>query len=381
MHIVQGSSHLTDGEAAVAEATAGWPSGEAAPEVVFAFCSTAQPAPAVARALSSRFPSSLVVGCTTAGEILSGSHYNGSLVAMGLSSPDLRFSAALVPDLGNVTSESLRATVDGLFARLGFSREALDPARHFALLFIDGLSRKEEVFVSLLDDALEGLPLAGGSAGDDLRFERTEVFVGGECASDAAVVVVGRSELPFALLKHQHFRRTPRSLVITSADPEKRVVREMDGLPAVEAYARALGVRPEEVDEELASVNPVTLRVDGELFVRSVQRILPDGGLVFYCAIEEGMVLEIGGHEDMRHSLEDELRSFASSLGAPQLFLAANCILRSLEATKRGLRDDLARVLDTAFPNVVGFDTYGEQTGGLHVNQTLVGIAFGRKAG
>jgi hypothetical protein len=47
-----------------------------------------------------------------------------------------------------------------------------------------------------------------------------------------------------------------------------------------------------------------------------------------------------------------------------------------LEISKDGLKE---RVTDLfRRHNAVGFSTYGEQLGGVHMNQTLTGLAFGR---
>jgi hypothetical protein len=43
--------------------------------------------------------------------------------------------------------------------------------------------------------------------------------------------------------------------------------------------------------------------------------------------------------------------------------------------TQRGLVDRVEEVLRDN--NVIGFSSYGEQHLGVHVNQTLTGIAFG----
>ena len=55
--------------------------------------------------------------------------------------------------------------------------------------------------------------------------------------------------------------------------------------------------------------------------------------------------------------------------------LAFDCILRRLEITQDGLKEKVSDVLRRN--NTVGFSTYGEQFCGVHVNQTLTGIALG----
>ena len=49
----------------------------------------------------------------------------------------------------------------------------------FGILFVDGLSMLEEKVAAWLFSAFEDIPIVGGSAGDDLRFERTGVYADG----------------------------------------------------------------------------------------------------------------------------------------------------------------------------------------------------------
>jgi hypothetical protein len=366
MQVETGWSSRADAVGAVAEATERF--RQRAPTFALAFCSTAQDPQEIARALSTRLDTPFIVGCTTAGEHVDDKHLRGSLVVASVTSPKLRVARAEVRGLGSFDETRARRTADELLATLGEGSEA----RRFCLAFFDGLSRKEEVIASTMADALEGIPLVGGSAGDDLRFARTCVFSGGEALSDAAVFLAVDSAHPFELIKHQHYTTTERSLVITRADVEERRVYEIDGRPALEGYARALGLPIEKIDADVTFMNPLTFKCDGELYVRSIQRTEPDGSILFYCAIEEGMVLSVGGHVDMGAQLDADLESVRDA----ELFIASNCILRALEAQRRGIEADLATRLARRARHVIGFDTYGEQLHGMHINQTLVGVAL-----
>jgi len=51
-------------------------------------------------------------------------------------------------------------------------------------------------------------------------------------------------------------------------------------------------------------------------------------------------------------------------------------VLRNLEMNQYGLKDRVAEVFRRN--NVVGLSSYGEQIRGVHVNQTLTGVAIGR---
>lgn len=372
MRIVQGKSVASDAQEAVAEATRDV--GSEAPSMVFAFVSTAQDPVAVAARLAERFPSSPIAGCTTAGEIVDGAQSTGALVVSAIVSPEVRWAAEELPPLAGLDRAGAERVVDALFAKLGTSRETIDPRRHFAICLLDGLAMKEEHVASLVADALEGIPLVGGSAGDDLAFRATRTIVGGKAREGAGVLVVAETALPFRIVKHQHYGTTDRELVVTRADVETRRVHEIDGLVAIEAYAAALGLRREEVTDEVTFANPLTFAYAGEVYVRSIRSIEPDGSLTFLCGIEEGMVLALGDHEPLAPALE---RDLGDGFERAELFVAFNCILRALEARKHGLQALIESTLRARARHVVGFDTYGEQLQGVHINQTLVGIAIG----
>ena len=371
MIVHQGSSTLTDAAQAVEQATASWPA-TASPQLVIAFSSTAQDPQTLASALYARWPAATVIGCSTAGEHLSGQHFNGALVLMGVESSQLRWEAALIPDVLACDEAQARQVVDELMARHGLDRDAFSTRDLFALLLIDGLAMREEQVTAHIADALDGIPLLGGSAGDDLRFERTFVLHQGRAHQGAAVLILGRSQVPFTLIKHQHFTTTSPSLAITRADVAARRVYEMDGYPAAQAYARALGVARHELTDALTFMHPLIFPCEGQLYVRSIMKIHEeDDSISFYCGIEEGMVLRVAGHEDMADALERALEGVQA-----ELIIGFNCILRALEAGQRQQHEIICQAMARHARHVIAFDTYGEQLNGLHINQTFVALAL-----
>jgi len=372
MEILEGSSLATDPERAVAEAVRGWTSN---PDLILAFSSPVRPADGVARALAARFPASQVVGCTTAGEHLSGAHFAGGLVLTGLSSPRMRWATGLIDDLATADAARVRAVVDQMFATLGVDRDSFDPRRYFCLSFVDGLSGAEERVTPLVADALDGISLLGGSAGDDLAFARTEVMFGGRACSGAAVLALCETDVAFTILKHQHFATTSRLLAITKADVAGRRVYEIDGQPAAIAYARALGVPVDQLTDAMTFENPLTFQHQHQLYVRSIQKIHADHSISFYCAIEQGMVVDVGRHEEFVPALAAELAR-AASAGPIDLLIGSNCVLRALETASGGHYDAIAGLFKKFTKHMIGFDTYGEQLDGLHINQTLVALAL-----
>jgi hypothetical protein len=152
-------------------------------------------------------------------------------------------------------------------------------------------------------------------------------------------------------------------------------VKEIDGLPAARAYAERLGIARERLDAAVWSQYPLLLRIGGDHYVRSVQRVNPDGSMAFFCAIAEGLVLTVGEVLDPVASLERGLREVTQALGEPSLVVGCDCILRRLEQERRRVDGRVGEVL--AAHRVVGFSTYGEQFDALHLNQTFTGVALG----
>ncbi|MBU0781632.1 MAG: FIST C-terminal domain-containing protein, partial [Alphaproteobacteria bacterium] len=119
--------------------------------------------------------------------------------------------------------------------------------------------------------------------------------------------------------------------------------------------------------------HPVVVRFGGHHHVRAIQRVTDDGALVFFSAIDEGMVLTLATSEPMAGHLESQFAAL-SAQAVPDTIIAFDCILRRIEAEQKQQGGAVSRVL--ADHNVVGFSTYGEQYSGLHINQTMTGVAI-----
>jgi len=311
-----------------------------------------------------------ILGCTTAGEdsALRG-HATGSIVAVSVASPHLIAHPHVITPLDSMTQESAKAIAAGLH-----ERRRLPDGECFSLLLIDGMSMLEETTTAFLHANLR-VPLVGGSAGDNLQFGKTFVYWEGKFINNAAVVCLVETTLPFTHFRSQHIVPTSDRLVVTEADPTNRRVMEIDGEIASVAYAELLGIAVEDLSPAVFSQHPIMLRLGGEFYVRSIQRVEADGSLVFYCAVDNGIVLTVGEGADLTGNLAETLSEVERAIGPPALVLGCDCILRQLEVEQRGLQARVNEVI-SRFP-YVGFKSYGEQIGGVHVNQTLTGVALG----
>ncbi len=208
-----------------------------------------------------------------------------------------------------------------------------------------------------------------------MHFRKTFVYHDGQFHENSAVVTLVSTELPFAVFKSQHFVPGDVKFVVTEADVEKRIVRELNGAPAGEEYARAIGLEVGELNPTVFSQHPVVVRVGGSDYVRAIAQLNDDGSLTFFCAIDEGIVLTLATSVDLVQSLEETLEKLQEGLGKPQLVIGSDCILRRLEIEHENLFDSVDKVIKENA--IVGFSTYGEQFNAMHVSQSFTGVAIG----
>jgi hypothetical protein len=359
------------------EAVAEFEAGVAQPDttLVTFFCSSEYDRDVLAAEMGRRFAGVQVVGCTTAGEIGPAGCRDHSITGVSFSSAACTAVTGRLDDLRQFQISDGVAFAGDLRRRLGEVAPESDGRNTFAFLLVDGLFGHEELLAHALQEGLNEVSLVGGSAGDGMTFDNTFVYCDGRFSSDTAVLVVATTALPFTEFKTQHFVPTNERLVVTEADPAQRVVREINGLPAAREYARILGIDAGELSPVQFAASPVVVLIDGANYVRSIQKVNPDGSLKFYCAIERGVVLRVAKGVDLVTNLERALSQVRARIGPPQLVLAFDCILRKLEIAQTGLGEAVSDLLRRN--NAIGFNTYGEQFCGVHVNQTLTAIALG----
>ena len=343
--------------------------------LIMFFCSNEYDLKVLAEEMRRMFSGIQVVGCTTAGEIGPIGYRDHSLC--GASFPAGSFSAAsgVIENLQKFEITAGQAFTQDLLQKLESRTPHAGANNSFALLLIDGLSVREEPVTGALQSALGKLPLCGGSAGDGLTFGTTQVYFEGRFYTDSAVLTLVTTRLPFTLFKTQHFVATDQRLVVTETDSDHRIVKEINGLPAAQEFARILGINAEDLDPMRFAASPVVVMIDGTNYVRSIQKANSDGSLTFYCAIEDGLVLRVAKGVDLLENLEQAFARIHAEIGPPQLVIGCDCILRKLEISLSPVKDRIGELLEKN--HTIGFNTYGEQFHGVHVNQTFVGIAIG----
>ena len=339
------------------------------------FCSARYELDRLAQELLREFDGKALFGCTTAGEIGEGGYRQGSVAALSLAASQYVVVSEHVEQLSVGSVWRVYQSVQSLLCRLRMRASRADASNTFAVLLIDGLSGIEESVVSAIKFQLGDIPLVGASAGDDLSFRETAIFHGGAFHTASAVLALVHTQLPFHVFKTQHIVPSDRKMVVTEADPVRRLVTEINAEPADEEYARLCGLEGQHLRPMVLAKHPLVVRVGGEAFARSIQKVNDDGSLTFYCAIDEGLVLSAGKAGTPDADLEGLFRRIGDAVGVPEAVLGFDCIFRKLELSQRRRLDYASQLLSSN--NVIGFSTYGEQFDAMHLNQTFTGVALG----
>lgn len=203
----------------------------------------------VYQALQQTYPNSIVLGCSTGGEILSDEVFEDSVVSVAVDFEKTELRQASTTISNGENSFDVGVT-------LGTALK--DPNLKGIFVLSDGLhvngSALSQGMMSVIG---KNIPIMGGLAGDGAQFEKTLVGMGKEPTSHQAVAVGFYGE-------HIHFGHGsaggwdifgPERTVTKSKD---NVVFEIDGKPALEIYKSYLGKLAEQLPSS-ALLFPLTI--------------------------------------------------------------------------------------------------------------------------
>ncbi|NWK96424.1 hypothetical protein DM806_12290 [Sphingobium lactosutens] len=373
--IAFGSSHATDPAQAMDDIAAHF--GDEPLAGMMLFCSHRFDRTALARAINRRSEGIVTIGCTSSGELTEQGYDQDSISVIGFPASGFHLTSHCFDDIENFDPVTAREAIRSLAAVADRdSRHLGDKVNHVALFLVDGLSHREELLTMTIQDALGDIALIGGSSGDGMVFRETAIFEGGRFHARAAVVAILSTPRPMHVFKAQHYRPSAEKMVVTGADPQDRVVTEIDAEPAAGEYLRLAGHAGEALGVEFFAAHPPMVRAGGEYHVRSIQSANADGSLTFYCAIDEGIVLAVGEPIDRIAGMQALFEDIGQHIGQIDRVIAFDCVLNRIDAEQRQISRAVSELY--ARNRVIGFNTYGEQYHALHVNQTFSGLAIGR---
>lgn len=341
------------------------------------FCSSRYDLLVVSSVLSECTQNVSVIGCTSAGELTPYGMDTGTITTIGFPKTDFEFTTAFVDNLETFDGTAAQKAIRTAAAKsIESSRRLGDKLNRAAIFLMDGLSHRDELVTVTVQDALGGIPMIGGSSGDRIAFRDAFVFHEGAFRSNCAVVGILSTLRPMKVFRAQYYVPRDEKMVVTSADVANRIALEFNAEPAAVEYARLAGVSVTDLGPEVFAAHPPMVRAGGEYYARSIQCANSDNSLTFYCAIDEGIVMTLGESTDIVLALEQLFTGLADDVSGIDKIIGFDCILNSVEVAQRQLTSAVSGAF--AQRGVVGFSSYGEQFGSLHVNQTLTGLAIGK---
>jgi hypothetical protein len=374
-------THISDSEAAGRQVVRAALAGRrpVAEDLVIVFASAEYNIEALYRAAVAEAAPANVVGCTSTGAFTHVEQVSNGCVAALLTAEEGAFGVCHVECDANEIAESGRRAAAGARARAG------DRHPHSVLLLLtDGMTGDQrEVGRGAYEVTTALIPFVGGVAADNLAWERTYTFGDGRVLANGILAVWINAARPVGVSVDHGWRPVGKPMLVTRA--EGTVVRELDGVPALEAYLAEQGAGLEPGDGDFfrkVMRSPVgCLNARGRYDIRQLHARLPEGGGInFNVGISEQSILQVMSSND--EALIEGAKLAAQEAvcqltGKARLALVFSCGSRMPLLGDR-LRDEavaISSVLDGA--PVCGFYTFGEfarttGTSGVHNSSVAV---------
>jgi len=309
------------------------------------------------------FNDAAIIGSTTDGAIMSGDVIlnQQSVLSFSLFDDTVLHTALVNHDDANC------------FASGGTLAKLLAPYSPDAMIcFGDGLHTNGELLLSGIENILHDTVVAGGLAGDYGNLHQTFVF-DDDKITDNGIVAVGLSNPDLKTISQYNFDWIPVGIAKKVTKAHLNRVYTIDGLSAVDFYAKYLGKK---IASQLPKVGiefPLLIQREGEYIGRAVLEKHDDGSLVFAGNIQEGEAVRFGiGNTEM--ILKNSIASTAWLQTQP----IESIFIYSCMARRHFLGQYLSSEIRPLQAKAVtaGFFTYGEFYHTRLLNESMTYLAL-----
>ena len=333
----------------------------------------------VSELLHQKFPKAEVIGASSSGEISQEGFTNHTIVLNAISDPGSTFFKGILIDDVDEFPAIYSKKIERAASSIGVQLSSQSCSRNaFAISLICGLLTAEEGVLSLLYSIIKdpNFMVAGGSAGDDLKFKATYVSHNGVSSSHGAVILFVKTNRKFKIYKENIFQESGKSVVLTDVDAEKHLISSIDKKNPLKRYAEVLGISEKETNDALLD-HPFGRVFGDEVFIASLVNFDSQGRLLMYARVLPNSSQKILEPMDAEAITEETCKKILQEIPRPSCIILFNCILRTVGFQKNGLQSSINGLWKKYLPVYSGFSTYGEQFGHINSNQTLVALVMG----
>lgn len=338
---------------------------ECSPDLCIIFASIQYDQEKMLQGVRSVLPNTLIIGCSTAGEIVtSGPIRQHSVSVMLMRSDKIKFYAAVGEDIAKDPRKAGRIAADEVKKLSGGKLGAF-------MMLPDVLAGNgADIVRGVLESLGDHFPVVGGAAGDDFEFKKTYQYLNDKVYSGVVIGLglVGDFKIGIGV-KHGWI---PIGLPKKVTKSKGSVLHELDGKPAIAIYDDYFGEAAAELRAEtlakLAITYPLGIKAEGseEMLIRDPITVDENGSITCAAEIPEGsdVQLMIGSREEaVKVAKEAASKACEQLQGAePKAVVIFNCIARNkLFGDKSG--DEIDAIQEAIGQDVplIGFYTYGEQ--------------------
>ncbi|MEA2098774.1 MAG: EAL domain-containing protein [Campylobacterota bacterium] len=309
------------------------------------------------------YPASVVLGTTTDGVLESTAVYNDTKSVVTFTSFDETTLKTILLESADYNNDSF------IMGQAIANQLSVDDTKSI-ITFTDGININGEEYLNGISSINSEVIVSGGLAADNGKLKKTYVF-DKDTISSNGVIGVSLNSQSLNVRTSYNFDWLPigKKMLVTKAI--KNRIYEIDGIPAVEIYAKYMG---DELANRLPQTGieyPLVFEEDGVSIGRAVLFRHDDNSLTFAGNIEEGTLIRfgIGNIEMIIKNSDAQLKSMCEKFKyKPEAIFIYSCMARR-RFMKEHIEDDLKATRNLG--EISGFFTYGEFFSSKNKNQLL----------
>lgn len=237
----------------------------------------------------------------------------------------------------------------------------------------------EENTLDILHKGLgEDIEIFGGTAGNTGNGEKTLVAENGKVYATACVFALMNLPVENHINLEHIYKPTNSIFTVTEANPYKRIIYEIDKLPAIETLCYACGISPDKLPKFLEE-HPLGHLIKDNQFIIEPDSFNPDGSISFFAQVYKHSQVAIFDESRIEDVFSKTNVAVKKVVPYPNFTIAVNCFARSRSFEAKNKWQSFMHSLNSYAGDFIGMSGYGEQLRTNHFNHTLVTATFGNK--